>query len=97
MAGDTRHVARCLSRPSARQTEEGRCSAVSKREWNTPVREPWNALIHQALQAVDRHNGHWFATGDQWHQHQAQTLRDYVSGLKTWIHQQEAEQCLDRK
>ena len=97
MAGDTRHVARCLIRRCRRQTEEGRPSAVSKREWNTPVRADWCPLIHQALQAVDRHNCHWFATGDRWHLQQAQTLRDYVSGLKTWIHQQEAEQCSDLK
>lgn len=63
---------------------------MSRREWNTPVREPWNVLIHQALQAVDRHNRLFFTTGDRWHLHQAQTLRDYVAELKTWIHEQEA-------
>lgn len=89
MAGDTRHGARCLSQQSARQTEGGRPSAVSKREWNTPVREPWNVLIHQSLQAIDRHNMLWVSSGDRWHLQQAQVLREYVSGLKTWIHQQE--------
>lgn len=63
---------------------------MSRREWNTPVREPWNVLIHQALQAVDRHNRLFFTTGDHWHLHQAQALRDYVAELKTWIHEQEA-------
>jgi hypothetical protein len=24
-------------------------------------------------------------------------LRDYVAGLKTWIHREEARQCLDLK
>ena len=62
---------------------------MSKREWNTPVREPWNVLIHQALQAVDRHNCLYFRSGDCWHLEQAQALRDYVARLKTWIHQQE--------
>jgi hypothetical protein len=62
---------------------------VSKREWNTPVREPWNPLIKQALEAVDRHNAHWFADGDPVHARQAQLLREYVSNLKTWIHKQE--------
>ena len=89
MVGDTPRGARCLSQRSARQTEGGRCGAVSKREWNTPVREPWNVLIHQALQAIDRHNTLWIRSGDRWHLQQAQVLREYVGGLKTWIHQQE--------
>jgi hypothetical protein len=62
---------------------------VSKREWNTPERADWCPLIHQALQAVDRHNMLWFSSGDSWHLQQAQVLRDYVNSLKTWIHQQE--------
>ena len=71
--------------------------AVSKREFNTPIREPWNVLIHQSLQAIDRHNRLWFDSGDGWHLQQAQVLRDYVAGLKTWIHREEARQCLDLK
>lgn len=62
---------------------------MSSRDYNTPVREPWNVLIHQALQGVDRHNNLWFATRDSWHLQQAQVLRDYVSSLKTWIHREE--------
>ena len=62
---------------------------MSKREWDTPVREPWNALIHQALQAIDRHNMHWFADQDPIHLCQAELLREYVRDLKAWIHQQE--------
>lgn len=72
-----------------RQTERGRPAAVSKREWTTPVRADWCPLIHQALQAVDRHNNLWFSTRDSWHLKQAQVLRDYVADLKTWIHQEE--------
>jgi len=26
------------------------------REWNTPIREPWNAPIHNILKAIDNHN-----------------------------------------
>lgn len=81
--------AKCLSAHWCRQTEIGRLTAVAQREWNTPVREPWNALIKQALNAVDRHNQLWFDSGDGWHLQQAQVLRDYVAALKTWIHHEE--------
>jgi len=64
---------------------------VSKREFNTPIREPWNALIHQSLQAIDRHNRLWFDSGEEWHLQQAHVLREYVAGLKTWIHREEAQ------
>jgi hypothetical protein len=62
---------------------------MSRREWNTPVREPWNPLIHELLQAVDRHNRLHFATGDPWHLERAEALRAYVRELKAWIHRQE--------
>lgn len=55
------------------------------REWVTPMREPWCVLIHQLLQAIDRHNGCYFATGDLWHLRQAEILRQYVIELKCWI------------
>lgn len=61
------------------------------REWDTPVREPWNPVIRELLHAVDRHNGLHFATGDPWHLAQAEALRSYVRSLKDWIRQQEAE------
>lgn len=80
---------RQIERHSARQNEVGRRGAVSKREWDTPVREPWNVLIHQALQAIDRHNMHWFTSQDPIHLRQASLLREYVRDLKAWIHQQE--------
>ena len=47
-------------------------------------------MIHQSLQAIDRHNRLWFDSGEDWHLQQAQVLRDYVAGLKTWIHREEA-------
>jgi hypothetical protein len=55
---------------------------ISRREWNTPEREPWNALIKEALQGVDRHNVRYFETGDARHLHFAAHLRSYVSELK---------------
>ena len=64
---------------------------VSKREFNTPIREPWNVLIHQSLLAIDRHNRLWFDSGEEWHLEQAQVLRGYVASLKTWIHREEAQ------
>lgn len=55
------------------------------REWATPTREPWCPLIHSLLQAIDRHNGLYFATGDRWHLERAEDLRQYVVRLKDWI------------
>lgn len=65
---------------------------MSRREWNTPIREPWNHLIHELLQAVDRHNRQLFITGDLWHAAKAEELRQYVRDLKSWIHQQEGRE-----
>lgn len=61
------------------------------REWVTPVREPWCALIYQLLQAIDRHNSCYFITGDQWHLHKAEQLREYVRELKEWISRHERD------
>jgi hypothetical protein len=58
---------------------------VSKREWDTPVREPWNPLIKECLNAVDRHVAFYLASGDERHLSQAETLRKYVRELKNWI------------
>jgi hypothetical protein len=55
------------------------------REWVTETRAPWCPLIHQLLQAIDRHNQLYFVTRDTWHLRQAMILRHYVSELKTWI------------
>jgi hypothetical protein len=62
---------------------------VIVREWNTPVREPWNPVIHQLLKAIDSHTQQYLRSGDIWHLHKAQGLRVYVSELKTWIHFEE--------
>jgi hypothetical protein len=60
-----------------------------KRSWNTPLREPWNPVIKQCLNAIDYHTALQFKTGEEWHARQAQILRDYVGSLKQWIRNQE--------
>jgi hypothetical protein len=59
------------------------------REWNTPVRAPWNALIKQALDAIDRHGVLYRETGNKWHAEKAHQLRIYVLELKMWIKEEE--------
>ena len=59
------------------------------REWNTPIREAWNTPIHNILKAIDNHTTLYLREGDPWHLEQAEILRVYVTGLKTWIHEQE--------
>jgi hypothetical protein len=63
-----------------------------RRTWNNPTREPWNPVIHQCLKAIDHHNVLYFQTGDKYHVEQAAFLRQYVRGLKDWIHRTEVEQ-----
>jgi hypothetical protein len=60
------------------------------RTFNTPHREHWNAPIHNILKAIDNHNQEYFKGGNTWHLKKAEMLREYVSELKTWIHQQES-------
>jgi hypothetical protein len=60
------------------------------RTFNTPHREHWNAPIHNILKAIDNHNQEYFNSGNTWHLKKAEILREYVSELKTWIHQQES-------
>lgn len=60
-----------------------------ERTFNTPSREPWNKPIHNILKAIDQHNVEYFKSGDSWHLQKAQLLREYVSELKTWIHENE--------
>ena len=55
------------------------------REWNTPVREPWNGVIKTALDAVDRHNAHYFQSKDARHLIAAELLRTYVIYLKELV------------
>ena len=64
-------------------------SVVAKREWNTPIRDPWNPVIKEALHGVDHHVRLYLATGDAWHLKQADLLRGYVVALKEWINRQE--------
>jgi hypothetical protein len=59
------------------------------REWDTPLREPWNPVIHRLLKAIDTHMSLYLETGDLWHVHKAQILRGYVVELKDWISAQE--------
>lgn len=59
------------------------------REWNTPIREPWNAPIHQILKAIDSHTKLWMETGDPWHEEKANMLRQYLRELKDFIHKVE--------
>lgn len=61
------------------------------REWNTPVRECWNAPIHSILKAIDNHTQQYFKDGDVWHLQKADQLRTYLHELKTWIHQHEGK------
>lgn len=60
-----------------------------RRTFNTPVREPWNAPIHQMLKAIDNHTREYLKTGDHWHKEKADMLRTYLHELKTWIHKEE--------
>jgi hypothetical protein len=55
------------------------------REWNTPIREPWNGVIKTALDAVDQHNTFYFRSGDKKHLEAAQKLREYVTIVKNLI------------
>jgi hypothetical protein len=55
------------------------------REWNTPVREPWNGVIKTALNAIDRHNAQYFQSEDTRHLIAAELLRTYVTYLKELI------------
>jgi hypothetical protein len=61
----------------------------SKRTWDTPIRERWNAPIHHCLKAIDSHVDLYLKTGNTWHIEQANFLRSYVGQLKTWIHEEE--------
>lgn len=64
---------------------------VSRRTWNTPVRDRWNAPIHQCIKAIDAHIELYLKTGDEWHLRKAESLRLYLHELKTWIHAEESK------
>lgn len=59
------------------------------REYDTDIRSPWNAPIHNILKAIDNHNIEYFKTKNPWHLEKAQMLRDYVIELKSWIKRNE--------
>ena len=62
---------------------------MSRREFNTPHREAWNAPIHQILKAIDEHMRLYIESHDPWHVEKAEMLRVYLHELKTFIHRQE--------
>jgi hypothetical protein len=64
---------------------------VAKREWDTPLRGPWNPVISHLLKAIDNHVACFLTTGEIWHLTKAQELREYVRQLKDWLHKQESQ------
>ena len=62
----------------------------NRRTFNTPIREPWNAPIHNILKAIDSHMALYFAHHDPWHLEKAAMLRVYLHELKTYIHAKES-------
>lgn len=60
-----------------------------RRTFNTPVRAPWNPVIHNLLKAIDNHMALYLRHRDPWHLQKAAMLREYVHELKTYIHKQE--------
>ena len=62
-----------------------------RRTFNTPIREPWNPVIHRLLQAVDHHNSAFLRDGNPWHLQKATFIREYLHELKTWMHAEEAK------
>ena len=66
-----------------------RRTVSERRTWDSPVREPWNPIIHHLLKAVDTHNRLYFQTCDEWHLQKAREMRAYVVELKDWIKNQE--------
>ena len=64
---------------------------ISRREWSTPIREPWNPLIKECLSGIDRHNCRYLMTGDRRDAALAGMLRKYVAELKALIHELEAD------
>ena len=63
---------------------------MSKREWDTPIREPWNPVIHQLLKAVDNHMMLYLRTKNLWHLSKARDIRSYIRELKDYIKEQES-------
>jgi len=59
------------------------------RTYNTKIREPWNPKIKTILDTIDLHITLHLETGEAFHVHQAEILRNYVYNLKSWIEIQE--------
>jgi hypothetical protein len=62
-----------------------------RRTFNTPIREPWNAPIHNILKAIDNHMALYLKYRDPWHLQQAAILRNYLRELKAYIHKKEGK------
>jgi len=62
-----------------------------RRTFNTPIREPWNPIIHYCLKAIDEHMSLYLRHGDPWHLQKAAFLRNYMKELKTYIHRKEGK------
>jgi len=62
-----------------------------RRTFNTPIREPWNPVIHNLLRAIDNHMGLYLQHRDLWHLQKAAILREYIRELKAYIHRKEGK------
>lgn len=62
---------------------------MSRREYNTAHREPWNDFIRESLKAIDTHNTMYFKTNNLWHLEKAEELRRHITELKEMIKRQE--------
>jgi len=62
-----------------------------RRTFNTPIREPWNPVIHNLLRAIDNHMGLYLQHRDPWHLQKAAILREYIRELKAYIHRKEGK------
>lgn len=62
-----------------------------RRTFNTPIREPWNPVIHNLLRAIDNHMSLYLQYRDPWHLEKAAILRNYVRELKAYIHKKEGK------
>ncbi|NBW58339.1 hypothetical protein EBR43_11290 [bacterium] len=59
------------------------------REWDNPIRKPWNPKIHNIIKTIDLHVELYIKTGDEFHLKQSEILRNYIKSLKLWIHKEE--------
>lgn len=69
---------------------------MSKREWDNPIRGPWNPVIHSLLKAIDNHVMLYLKTKKYWHLKKAQDLRVYVKDLKDFIKSEEDREGVDK-